>query len=47
VYQDFAKFLVESGIDSISVNPDVVLQTKRLVAQVEQRILLERSTGKK
>ncbi len=47
VYQDFAKFLVESGIDSMSVNPDVVLQTKRLVAQVEQRILLERLTGKK
>jgi pyruvate,water dikinase len=47
VYQEFAKFLVESGIDSISVNPDVVVQTKRLVAQVEQRILLERLTGKK
>lgn len=47
VYQEFAKFLVESGIDSISVNPDVVVQTRRLVAQVEQRILLERLTGKK
>jgi pyruvate,water dikinase len=47
VYQEFAKFLVESGIDSMSVNPDVVVQTKRLVAQVEQRILLERLTGKK
>jgi pyruvate,water dikinase len=47
VYADFAKFLVESGIDSMSVNPDVVIQTRRLVAQVEQRILLERVTGKK
>jgi pyruvate,water dikinase len=47
VYQEFAKFLVESGIDSISVNPDVVVQTRRLVAQVEQRILLEKLTGKK
>ena len=47
VYADFTKFLVESGIDSISVNPDVVAQTRRLVAQVEQRILLERVTGKK
>jgi pyruvate,water dikinase len=47
VYADFTKFLVESGIDSISVNPDVVAQTRRLVAQVEQRILLERLTGKK
>ncbi len=47
VYQDFAKFLVETGIDSMSVNPDVVVQTRRLVAQVEQRILMERLTGKK
>src|SRR3990170_3941055 len=45
IYADFTKFLVESGIDSISVNPDVVAQTRRLVAQVEQRILLERLTG--
>ncbi len=46
VYPDFARFLVELGIDSISVNPDVVIQTKKLVAQVEQRIILERLTGK-
>jgi pyruvate,water dikinase len=45
VYADFTKFLVQSGIDSISVNPDVVAQTRRLVAQVEQRILLEKVTG--
>ena len=29
----------------MSVNPDVVLQTKRLVAQVEQRILLREING--
>ena len=45
VYSDFTRFLVEAGIDSISVNPDAFMQTKRLVAQVEQRILLERLTG--
>ena len=44
VYPEFTRFLVESGIDSISVNPDVVVQTRKLVAQVEQRILLERLT---
>jgi len=44
VYADFTKFLVECGIDSISVNPDVVAQTRRLVAQVEQKILLEKLT---
>ena len=42
VYPEFTKFLVENGIDSVSVNPDVVAQTRRLVAQVEQRILLDR-----
>lgn len=46
VYPEYTRFLVESGIDSISVNPDVVLQTKRLVAQVEQRLLLETLTGR-
>jgi pyruvate,water dikinase len=34
-YPEFAKFLVESGIDSISLNPDSVLQTLLMVAQVE------------
>jgi pyruvate,water dikinase len=33
---------VKSGIDSISVNPDTVENTKRLVASVERKILLER-----
>jgi pyruvate,water dikinase len=47
VYPEFTKFLVQCGIDSISVNPDVVVQTRRLVAQVEQRILLEKLTSRK
>jgi pyruvate,water dikinase len=41
VYPEFAKFLVESGIDSISINPDVIVHTRRMVAQVEQRVLLD------
>jgi pyruvate,water dikinase len=41
VYPEFAKFLVESGIDSISVNPDVIVHTRRMVAQVEQRVVLD------
>ncbi len=44
VYSEFTRFLVEAGIDSVSVNPDAVVQTRKLVAQVEQRILLERVT---
>jgi pyruvate,water dikinase len=41
VYPEFAEFLVKSGIDSISVNPDVIVHTRRMVAQVEQRVLLD------
>jgi len=39
---DFAEFLVRSGIDSISVNNDAVVDTKKLVASIEQKIILER-----
>ncbi|MBS7624436.1 phosphoenolpyruvate synthase [Candidatus Bathyarchaeota archaeon] len=46
VYPEFTEFLVRSGIDSISVNPDVVVQTRKLVASIEQRILIEKATGK-
>ncbi|HIE14156.1 TPA: phosphoenolpyruvate synthase, partial [Candidatus Bathyarchaeota archaeon] len=42
VYPEFAEFLVRCGIDSISVNPDVVVRTRKLVASIEQKILLER-----
>jgi pyruvate,water dikinase len=38
---DFAEFLVRAGIDSISVNNDAVTTTRRNVAQVEQKIILE------
>ena len=41
VYPEFTEFLVRQGIDSISVNPDVVVSTRRLVAAIEQKILLE------
>jgi pyruvate,water dikinase len=46
VYPDFTEFLIKAGIDSVSVNPDAVRSTKHLVAHVEQKILLERATGK-
>lgn len=39
-YPEFAEFLVENGITSISVNPDTVEYTRKVVAQVEQKILL-------
>ena len=34
-YPEFAQFLVEQGIDSMSLNPDSVLKTLLMVAQVE------------
>jgi len=37
-FPEFAEFLVECGIDSISLNPDVVLSTRLNVAEVENRI---------
>ena len=41
-YPEFAEFLVQEGIDSISVNPDTVAYTRRLVAQVEQKMILDK-----
>jgi pyruvate,water dikinase len=37
-YPEFAAFLVEEGIDSISLNPDSFVATVRHVAEVEQRL---------
>lgn len=39
---DFTEFLVRAGIDSISVNADAVVSTRKLVASIEQKIILER-----
>jgi pyruvate,water dikinase len=35
-YPEFAQFLVEQGIDSISLNPDAVLKTLVAIAGMEQ-----------
>ena len=35
-YPDFAAFLVEAGIDTMSLNPDSVIQVKRRVAEAEK-----------
>src|SRR5690606_12477599 len=35
-YPDFAKFLVEQGIDSISLTPDAVLRTSLAVLELER-----------
>jgi len=38
---DFAEFLVRVGIDSISVNADAVISTRKHVASIEQKMILE------
>ena len=37
-FPDFAQFLVELGIESISLNPDSVLKTKIAIAEKERQI---------
>ena len=37
-YPEMAEFLVEIGIDSMSLNPDTVLKTTQLVLETEQRL---------
>ena len=46
VYPDFTEFLVKSGIDCVSVNPDMVKATKKNVARIEQRLMLNAATGR-
>ncbi|MCX8161561.1 MAG: hypothetical protein N3E44_01025 [Candidatus Bathyarchaeota archaeon] len=40
-YPEVVEFLVREGATSISVNPDKVVETRLLVASIEQKILLE------
>ncbi|RJX16026.1 phosphoenolpyruvate synthase [Candidatus Bathyarchaeota archaeon] len=46
VYPDFTEFLIRCGIDSVSVNPDVLIQTRKTVASIERKIMLEQLLGK-
>ncbi len=40
IYPEFTEFLVKAGIDSISVNPDVVVRTRKLVYEIEKKLKL-------
>ncbi|MDO5041261.1 MAG: phosphoenolpyruvate synthase [Peptoniphilus sp.] len=39
-YPELAEYLVECGVTSMSVNPDTVEYTRRLIASVEQKMIL-------
>ena len=40
-FPEFAEFLVEKGIDSISLNPDTVAKTRLNIAETEKRMTVE------
>ena len=44
-YPEFTEFLVEQGIDSISVTPDVVIKTIGVVAEAERSMAAGYATG--
>ncbi|QGA69463.1 pyruvate, water dikinase [Sulfolobus sp. E11-6] len=46
VYPAVVEYLVKAGIDSISVNPDAVINVRRQVASIEQQIILRNLNGK-
>ncbi|MDH5807057.1 MAG: phosphoenolpyruvate synthase [Candidatus Methanomethylicaceae archaeon] len=46
VYPELTEFLVRCGIDSISVNPDAVIWTRKIVASIERKIVLEKAIKK-
>ncbi len=37
-YPEFAEFLVRAGIDSISLNPDTVVETRKRIADIEKTV---------
>ena len=46
VYPELCEFFIKSGIDSMSVNPDAVGYTRKLAAQIEQRLVLDSLTNR-
>jgi pyruvate,water dikinase len=44
-YPDFARFLVEEGIDSISVTPDSLFKTIHAIAEIEAQLNGQKKSG--
>ncbi|MEW6410291.1 MAG: phosphoenolpyruvate synthase [Nitrospirota bacterium] len=45
VYPDYLEFMIRCGCTSISVNPDVVVASRRMVAMMEHKIQMEKALG--
>jgi pyruvate,water dikinase len=45
-YPEFAQFLVERGINSISLNPDTVIQTTQMILETEKELKQSQSVTK-
>jgi len=45
-FPDFAQFLVELGIESMSLNPDSVIKTKIAIAETEKNLENKKSENK-
>lgn len=45
VYPDYLEFMIRCGSTSISVNPDTVVASRKMVAAVEHKIQLENALG--
>lgn len=45
VYPDYLEFMIRCGATSISVNPDTVISSRKSVAVMEQKILMEKALG--
>jgi pyruvate,water dikinase len=46
-YPEFAEFLVEKGINSISLNPDTVLKTTKTILEMEKELSIKNSANVK
>jgi pyruvate,water dikinase len=45
VYPDYLEFLLRCGSTSVSVNPDTVVETRKMVAALEGKIQMEKAVG--
>jgi len=41
IYPEFTELMVRNGATSVSVTPDVAIQTRKIIASVEKRLLMQ------